>query len=181
MSTPTLTIFRNGYGMGYGDHGYYVIDNCPVRYDLNVRLGTALDMQRKNVGPTACQTCLDKGCLRGVFVALCDDCSRHYIYPSNMRCECYNDTIDEYGLEIGLDGVADRMLCCIAPCAHENCILKQYYRYVPSYWIGCKDHIEYKLHTLNGKRSVSSHIRFIDDDEYHDTADYESIGYDSWS
>jgi hypothetical protein len=74
----------------YPTIGYFMIENSPIMYDINVchSIGDIFRMERSNLGPmNGCKSCLKKGCIRGVFVAACNNCAMslfaqkdHYFY-----------------------------------------------------------------------------------------------------
>lgn len=59
-------------------NGYFMMENSPIMYDLNVchTIGDIFRMERSNLGPmNGCKQCFQKGFVRGVFVASCNNCA----------------------------------------------------------------------------------------------------------
>lgn len=62
----------------YPNVGYFMIEHSPIMYDINVchTIGDIFRMERSNLGPmNGCKQCFEKGFVRGVFVAACNNCA----------------------------------------------------------------------------------------------------------
>jgi len=75
MDTTRKQWFYESYPNNYG---YFMLENSPIMYDINVchTIGDIFRMERSHLGPmNGCKSCLKKGCIRGVFVAACNNCA----------------------------------------------------------------------------------------------------------